>query len=177
MICYTENMEPTKRCSKCESVKPITGFSHNKSMPDGFANWCKECVRQVYWSNPEKPRERARRFYRQHPEERKAYSRSYHRAHRDEVLEYMAEYYQSSKLAAFDAYGGARCACCGETQIGFLSLDHINGCTKETRKIQGLGGRLYQWLKKQGYPLGYQVLCFNCNLGRAHNHGVCPHKA
>ena len=31
------------------------------------------------------------------------------------------------------------------------------------------------YLKKNNYPDGFQVLCWNCNLGRAH-YGVCPHK-
>jgi hypothetical protein len=26
-----------------------------------------------------------------------------------------------------------------------------------------------------GFPAGFQVLCFNCNQGRRLNHGVCPH--
>jgi len=34
--------------------------------------------------------------------------------------------------------------------------------------------KMYRWLKKQGYPKGYQVLCFNCNFASAW--GVCPHQ-
>ena len=31
-------------------------------------------------------------------------------------------------------------------------------------------------LKRQGWPKdGYQLLCANCNQGRARNGGVCPH--
>lgn len=28
-----------------------------------------------------------------------------------------------------------------------------------------------------GFPPEYQIQCFNCNLGRARNGGVCPHQA
>lgn len=39
------------------------------------------------------------------------------------------------------------------------------------------GDKLFAYLKRAGYPPGYQVLCFNCNCGRAKRGGVCPHKA
>ncbi len=83
------------------------------------------------------------------------------------------------KLAAFDAYGGPICACCGESTLSFLSLDHINGNGGEHRRSTGTrqcGEVFYRLLKKQGYPSGYQVLCMNCNWGRSQNGGNCPHK-
>ena len=79
------------------------------------------------------------------------------------------------KLEVFNAYGGPFCVCCGEMNIGFLTLDHIKGCL-EGRKRKDTTTRLYSKLRKMGYPEGYQVLCYNCNLGRAHNNGICPHK-
>jgi hypothetical protein len=82
------------------------------------------------------------------------------------------------KKAAFEAYGGSFCACCGETGLPFLALDHIHGDGKE-EKMNGYrvgGERLYALLKKQGYPQGrYRVLCHNCNMGRYLNGGECPH--
>lgn len=78
-------------------------------------------------------------------------------------------------LAVLDAYGGRHCACCGEKNILFLTVDHINGGGAKHRKSIG-NGHIYRWLKRQGYPIGYQILCFNCNCGRARNGGICPHK-
>jgi hypothetical protein len=77
------------------------------------------------------------------------------------------------KSAVFAAYGGARCACCGEDTFEFLSIDHING--GGTRHLKEISGGLYYWLREHGYPQGFQVLCFNCNFGKARNKGVCPH--
>ncbi len=37
------------------------------------------------------------------------------------------------------------------------------------------GSVLYSWLKKQGYPPGFQVLCHNCNLAKGY-YGACPHQ-
>ena len=100
----------------------------------------------------------------------------YRQAHPDKCRQSQHKHGQKIKLAALMAYGGATCTCCGESNVKFLTIDHINGCSPTERKKQGRGTPLYQWLKKQAYPLGFQVLCYNCNLGRAHNQGVCPHK-
>lgn len=81
------------------------------------------------------------------------------------------------KLQVFKAYGGARCRCCGETTLLFLSIDHKhNNGAKHRRQGVGSGVNLYRWLRRNGYPRGFQVLCHNCNLGRHLNGGTCPHK-
>ena len=75
-------------------------------------------------------------------------------------------------------YGG-KCACCGESEPSFLTIDHINGNGNAHRKEIGRGSVLmYKWLKKNGWPEGYQVLCWNCNCARHlyQNAGVCPHE-
>ena len=82
---------------------------------------------------------------------------------------------RQAKKELFEAYGGAFCACCGEARLAFLSIDHINGGGgKERMKNRTSKARF--WLKKQGYPPGYRVLCFNCNSGRQVNGGICPHE-
>jgi hypothetical protein len=81
------------------------------------------------------------------------------------------------KLQTFEIYGGAVCACCSETELVFLTLDHINNNgAAERRDTNKVGRHFYRWLKDQGYPPGYQVLCFNCNSGRSLNRGICPHQ-
>jgi len=80
------------------------------------------------------------------------------------------------KDAAYAAYGGYRCKCCGETLEAFLSLDHVNNDGAAHRK-QTDRRKLYKWLQREGYPPGFQVLCMNCNFGKARNGGVCPHQA
>lgn len=79
---------------------------------------------------------------------------------------------------ALVAYGGPVCKCCGETTEAFLTLDHIDGGGRKSKREdeQKSGSRFYRWLKRNGYPPGLQVLCFNCNSGRAINGGVCPHQ-
>lgn len=83
-------------------------------------------------------------------------------------------YQQKLKLEAVTAYGG-KCECCKEEEILFLTIDHINGGGNKHREEVGSGFRIYRWLKQQGYPKGFRVLCFNCNCGRQLNNGICPH--
>jgi hypothetical protein len=72
-------------------------------------------------------------------------------------------------------YGG-KCACCGEDDIRFLSLDHVNNDGSEHRKTlrdnQILANAVANY-----QPDKYQILCYNCNCGRSSNGGVCPHKS
>lgn len=78
----------------------------------------------------------------------------------------------------YRAYGGYKCACCGETEKAFLSIDHINndGASHKRECNLTTGEQLYRWLKRHGFPDGFQVLCMNCQWGKRNNNGVCPHQ-
>lgn len=91
------------------------------------------------------------------------------RRHTDKIMKPL-------KDAAFIAYGGYVCNCCGETEPIFLSIDHIDGGGYEHRKTIHAGYSMYSWLKREGYPNGFQILCRNCNWGKHINNGICPHK-
>lgn len=75
--------------------------------------------------------------------------------------------------------GSPACTCCGEFRYEFLTLDHIHGGGNQHRlEVSGSkkgGTEFYRWLKTNGYPGGFQVLCFNCNMGKA-MHGKCPYQ-
>lgn len=71
------------------------------------------------------------------------------------------------KTDALMAYsdGNPKCVCCGETEVDFLCLDHINNDGNVKRKLIGSGNVFYFWLRKNKYPqMSIQVLCANCNL-------------
>jgi hypothetical protein len=81
------------------------------------------------------------------------------------------------RLQVYEAYGGSICACCGETELAFLSIDHIDGGVgKHRQEIGGTAATLIRWLIKNNFPAGFQVLCFNCNRGKHINGGICPHQ-
>ncbi len=89
------------------------------------------------------------------------------------------------RLACLRAYSvdPPRCACCGEKDLRFLTLDHVNNDGAAHRKSIGngrsAGNGIYRYLKIRGFPNNppLQVLCFNCNMGRQRNGGICPHQS
>lgn len=132
--------------------------------------------------DPEKNRARYRRYYQRHREAilqrlttRKT---TWTPERRERELARMRAYRLVLKIEAYEAYGGARCACCGEDTEEFLSIDHVhrNGAAMR-RDSKREAAALYKHLKDQGYPPGYQVLCMNCNFGRERNGGICPHRS
>lgn len=85
------------------------------------------------------------------------------------------------RLLVLNAYSNndIKCACCGENEINFMALDHINNDGAKHRKEMnnGKGGsQIYQWIINNNYPTGFQVLCHNCNLAKGF-YGECPHVA
>jgi hypothetical protein len=65
------------------------------------------------------------------------------------------------------------CVCCRESDIRFLTIDHINGGGRQ--HVRTLKTSLYAWLRREGFPSGFQTLCWNCNAAR-HIYGRCPHQ-
>ena len=66
---------------------------------------------------------------------------------------------------------GARCACCGTTYFDHLTIDHIAGGGNVERRTSS-NRTLHSRLRREGYPPGYQVLCWNCNWAK-HRLGKC----
>ena len=59
------------------------------------------------------------------------------------------------------------CACCRIDDIRFLTLDHIDGrkhLPKREQKLKTLP--LWRHIKNTGFPKGYQILCYNCNIAK-----------
>ena len=67
-----------------------------------------------------------------------------------------------------------KCSCCGEDNFMLLTIDHINNDGHKRTKQERFDS--YTHIMKNHYPDGLQVLCYNCNIGRDRNGGVCPHK-
>ena len=141
-----------------------------------------ERMRQYRAENPEAAAEASKRWYDSHPGKGAARAREYRLRNKDVVNASSRRARLRRKTAAMDAYGG-KCACCGEDNLIFLTIDHINNNGIEHRKAimpnaphSASGDVTYRWLKDNGYPEGFQCLCFNCNSGRAINGGICPHQ-
>lgn len=120
--------------------------------------------------NPEKVRIMQQNWADKNREKVRASSNKYARANTGKA----AERWRTMRLMVMEAYGGAICACCGETTYQFLTIDHIDEDGAAHRKA--IGQHLYRWLIANDYPPGFQVLCMNCNWGKHQNGGICPHK-
>lgn len=91
--------------------------------------------------------------------------------------DYQARNRVDRRIRVFSHYG-SKCACCGESEIGFLTIDHIGGMVPEMAEcgVKLGGDNLYKYLIAHNFPPGYQCLCANCNMAIGW-WGVCPHKA
>ena len=138
-----------KTCSKCKIEKDEDEFYRIRKNEEKKHYWCKHCMKVPHKLSPAAI------------EHRNTYKREKRAQLRLETLIHYSN-------------GLMKCSCCGESQERFLTLDHINNDGwKDKRKY---GRSVMDMVKKQSYPEGYQILCYNCNCGRAHNKGVCPHE-
>ena len=151
------------KCSTCNN-KGADKILIDKSM-------CRKC-----WN------ERTKLYYKKNKEKLKERTRMWKKNNKEKVVEISKRYRQELKINALKAYsnGKVECACCGEKEIDFLCLDHINNNGAEERRENkyGLGKSIFKWLKKNNYPknAGLQVLCFNCNVSKRIQGGTCIHK-
>ena len=126
----------------------------------------KEYIRRVM-ADPvahEHRKERCREYYKKEAKKLRASSLRYHR----------------KWWGTFLAMYGNQCACCGETEKKFLTLDHINNDGNEERKrTSSRSNATYLWKYACDHfdKERYQILCYNCNMGKNRNKGICPHKA
>ena len=92
-----------------------------------------------------------------------------HKKWRDKIKAQVISHYSNGKM---------NCACCGENTREFLTVDHINNDgTKQRKLFTGGGHHNYRFIIKNKFPVGYQILCYNCNCGRARTKDkICPHK-
>lgn len=134
-------------CSKCGAQFEATYLKNGKAH--------KLCGKCRQWQ-----RDTMRRARKRDPEGNAQY-------HRDLRRRYSAE--------AFAAYGG-KCTCCGEERLEFLTFDHPDGGGRKHREAIGVGGgsNFARWLAREGYPEGYRLLCYNCNMALGY-WKYCPH--
>jgi hypothetical protein len=135
---------------------------------------------------PEKQSEYAKRCYlirkvdperqTQHLKTKRAWEKKDRMKNGTKKRGYSRSWALNLKIEVMNAYGGI-CACCGESEIIFLTIDHINNDGAEKRRNgEPMGNTLYAKLKRLGFPKSeYQVLCMNCNFAKG-LYGSCPHQ-
>ena len=131
-----------------------------------------------------KPKDRQRRVKMTKEDKKRISDRKnklYHEQH-ERYLQYaknqriknptrMRQYRLKIKMEVLTHYSNGRPKCkkCEFNDIRALCIDHVNGDGAEHRKKMcgskrnGAGFNTYLWLRKNHYPSGFQVLCYNCN--------------
>lgn len=159
---HASDLREHTRCAKCKATQ-VSEY-HHKLKKDRRCFHCRKKLNRSEVSLCGGCKAKARSRYHANGEEYRAKGRQRKR---------------DLRLAAFEVYGGPVCACCGEDQYEFLTIDHVNGDGAEHRrklkKKHGYVVEIYRWLKNNRYPEGFQVLCWNCNCAKAH-FGQCPHE-
>lgn len=162
----------SRLCKKCSKLKSLTDFPVALKLTGVRRHECKTCNKR-----------RVEKWHSEHKEERLAKARARYAAdpakfwtpeRRKKANERANARFKKYREIVLNPYR-AVCACCGEPRARFLTVDHVNNDGHLYRKQHGSGGRTYQWIAKNGFPKDFQVLCMNCNFGKAMNNGICPH--
>ena len=145
-----------------------------------YNDYHREYQKEWRAKNRDKCREKDREYMRRNREKYNQRKREYYKSNKrkfaDKHKVYQKERYKRLRLLALQKYclGEIQCSCCGEKEIKFLCIDHIDGGGTKHRKSIGKSNT-YMWLKKNNYPKGFQVLCANCNMAKRENE-ICPHR-
>lgn len=113
-----------------------------------------------------KCRNRQNKYRQEHLQTHKDYMKKYHS--KEDVIrrnEYSRNRAREVRLEVLIAYG-SKCIQCEEDRLPCLEIDHINNDGAQHRrdmKINGGSNSLTQWLKRNNFPKGFQILCGNCH--------------
>jgi hypothetical protein len=172
-----------KKCIKCNTVKDLTLFVLDQRRKDLRTSSCKECYNKY-------------RRDRSGCTPREVFPKGFKRCCTCKELKEVKEFHKYGKVVYWKCkpcwnkytaiirkqerdkvleHYGRKCSCskCPETKEEFLTIDHIQG--KGHRHRKKIGGHINKWLIKNNFPLGFQVLCFNCNSAKG-IYGMCPHE-
>ncbi len=163
----------TKFCPKCEERRPLSAFNKAKDRKDGLQVYCKTCK---YSYNTEEIRDRQKQKRKPKKSTKKEYDKTRQKEKSVEISEKRKKRAFFLKTSAFEKYGN-KCACCGENDVDFLAIDHVNGRGTSLRKENKLWGEsMYRFLVNTDMSSEFRILCHNCNWS-AHLHGgTCIHK-
>lgn len=185
-----------KTCSKCKVEKPESDFYRYVQRGTLTAR-CKGCIdaytrefrardrqreHSPEWHENKRRQQVAadKRWSERHPGEATKRVKARYRVNPELSRQRARESKNRLRDIVFSAYGH-ECACCGETEVHFLSVDHVNNDGAAHRKQllgsnQAGGYGMWRWIKENGFPPEFQLLCMNCNFGKWRNGGTCPHQ-
>ncbi len=134
---------------------------------------CKLCQKEYRYQNKEKLKKQNQSYYQQVYRQTVRERYKNNEEYRKKILAYAVKERKKLKELVIAHYSKGSMSCVGWngkgcpfhcTDMRALQIDHIaGGGTKHLKEIHRSGTSFYQWLKKNNWPVGYQVLCANCN--------------
>src|SRR3990167_11182501 len=120
-----------KLCTRCKKEKPVSEFRVSKKKNyqqkeiERSAVWCRVCENEA-----------ASKYYYSHKEQCLRANKEWAKRNVEKTLEFGRRRNRKYRMELLQAYGGKdpKCACCGESELKFLCLDHINGGGGKHRK-------------------------------------------
>ena len=143
-------------CNVCKLEKSLNEFYKDSQKKLGISHTCKNCSKKVVAKWHQNNRDKSRATGR-----KTAYNRKL------KVLTYY------SKLDT------PICSCngCYVQDPLFLAIDHIQGNGAQQRREEKIkSSHLYNWIVKNNFPDGFQVLCHNCNFAKGTKDDCPVHK-
>ena len=124
--------------------------------------------------NKDRAAEYRKRSKERNPEGYKEWRKRSYEKNKHKILSNRKAKVAILKDDVFSAYGN-RCRCCGESNMAFLAMDHVENDGAAHRASGVAPGKPYcKYLKDNGYPISAQILCHNCNWAKSRL-GGCPH--
>lgn len=159
-----------KRCMTCGETKARDEF-----LDDSNAKSCRACKEggRAKWTKAKQAAARYRADRIAVLQRNGEWKRANEVRYKSQQLDYRLAARRARRAEVLEHYGGG-CACCGEAEPLFLTIDHIDGNGNAHRREIGKTD-MWIWLLRNDYPEGFQILCYNCNAGRYRNGGACPH--
>jgi hypothetical protein len=160
----------TRKCYTCGKQKPIQDF------PQETSKGCRECRQSG--AAQKKKAARAAADYQQNKAGISVRNKEWKASNAPKYQSQQRAYRNQKRLEIRDMVlerMGGKCACCGEREPLFLTIDHVNGGGAIHRRQIGKTD-MWKWLYHNDFPEGFQILCFNCNAGKHRNGGRCPHE-
>ena len=116
------------------------------------------------------------RYREKHREQLRVSERQFYQDHKERIKKAAKTYQRKCREKVVNYYSGndPKCARCGITDMDVLCIDHVNGNGNAHRRSIGItsGAMFFQWLIKNNFPDGFQVLCANCNLKKRIEGGI-----
>lgn len=158
-----KNIIEQKYCVRCNTTKDLKFFSRNKSMPDGYAHYCKDCYKKDYYKYVKhkyvyKPKATPFRGYKETPEKWYKYYKKYITKYKENPIKNakmtlgcrLTTYFADDKLQMPN-----RCQCCGVVDkkiyryiTNDLAKEHWVHVIKKDELIKKVQFRCWQCLKK-----------------------------